>query len=497
MDERIDATAAHGHTSAMTMGSTWSGRFASTALVVLASVTACVEIARRPIDVAGVQESIAQRSLADSRLRDLCELRLATATEPWPPAAIDWPALVLAGWLFRPEIEVERARVAAAEAKAGNAGRLPNPTLGVTPGRVTYNGPASPWTTVIGVDFVIPTAGKPTKRVAVAEQETELARLDGAATLWRIYAEVRDASFAVRAAQRSNAAAIAALRQRQLELMERRREAGLADRAEVAAARAARDRSGFEEGRAAAELQLARDRLAAAIGIVPLGAGTRETPPTTELAPLAWPDGYPSAEVALAARGLSDRLDLRRALADYEAAERRLELELAMQYPDLQLGPGWEYDQGDRKYTLGFAIELPLFDRNQGGIADALATRTERAALFEQRQASADGEVASSLAAFIAARERLAEAHEEGEERAAERRKAAEARFAAGLSDQAEWVAAQIEDLEFREELAIAERDFFVAWSRYEDAIERPLEPRVAGWAGAFGPADEERRGER
>ena len=58
-------------------------------------------------------------------------------------------------------------------------------------------------------------------------------------------------------------------------------------------------------------------------------------------------------------------------LAEYQASQSALQLEIARQYPDVQLGPGYEFDQGDNKWMLGLGVTLPVFNQNQGAIAAA------------------------------------------------------------------------------------------------------------------------------
>ena len=77
-----------------------------------------------------------------------------------------------------------------------------------------------------------------------------------------------------------------------------------------------------------------------------------------------------------------NRLDVRRALAQYAAAEADLQLEIAKQYPDLQIGPGYTYEEGNSFFTLGLSATLPVFNRNQGPIAEAEARRRQAAAAF-------------------------------------------------------------------------------------------------------------------
>jgi outer membrane protein TolC len=74
-----------------------------------------------------------------------------------------------------------------------------------------------------------------------------------------------------------------------------------------------------------------------------------------------------SSEVRRAA--LQSRPDILAALAEYAASQAALQLEIAKQYPDVHLQPGYQFDQGDSKWSLGLTVELPVLHQNQGPIA--------------------------------------------------------------------------------------------------------------------------------
>jgi len=59
-------------------------------------------------------------------------------------------------------------------------------------------------------------------------------------------------------------------------------------------------------------------------------------------------------------------------LNDYATQEAKLRLALAGQYPDIQLGPGYSYDQGQHKWILGLGITLPV-NGNKPAIRQAQA----------------------------------------------------------------------------------------------------------------------------
>src|SRR5207248_2800150 len=113
----------------------------------------------------------------------------------------------------------------------------------------------------------------------------------------------------------------------------------------------------------------------------------------------------PSAEARQ--QPLLGRPDILATLADYAATESLLQLEIARQYPDLHLSPGYQFDQGEHKWSLGLWAELPVLNQNQGPIAEAKARREETAARFTVLQAKVIAEIDRALAARTAALEQL------------------------------------------------------------------------------------------
>ena len=141
----------------------------------------------------------------------------------------------------------------------------------------------------------------------------------------------------------------------------------------------------------------ARAQLAGAVGI-PLAALER-----VEVSIDAFED-VPADLGGDAARqqALMNRADILSALAQYAASQSQLQLAIAGQYPDFRLGPGYEYDQGDNKWSLGLSVALPA-DRNRGPIAEAMARRDEAAARFNALQSSVLEQIDLAAAGYHAA----------------------------------------------------------------------------------------------
>lgn len=68
---------------------------------------------------------------------------------------------------------------------------------------------------------------------------------------------------------------------------------------------------------------------------------------------------------------VQSNFELSRLEMDYKIAEIELKLELAKQYPDIEIGSSAEQEPGEKKkiFSLGLSLDLPIFDRNQQSIA--------------------------------------------------------------------------------------------------------------------------------
>jgi outer membrane protein TolC len=106
----------------------------------------------------------------------------------------------------------------------------------------------------------------------------------------------------------------------------------------------------------------------------------------------------------LRAQALRDRADLQRLLAEYAAAEATVKLEVARQFPELSLKPGYLWDQADNRWSLALGWLVPPSLGNRPAIREAEAKRQLVAQQFMARQAAIVGEIDAALA-----RNRLAE----------------------------------------------------------------------------------------
>jgi cobalt-zinc-cadmium efflux system outer membrane protein len=346
----------------------------------------------------------AAQSLADFENRRLDDdmfiifLQAHQAAKEWPPESWDLKSLTLAAFYYHPDLDVARAQWGVAQAGLITAGGRPNPSLS---GLLGYNSttPVSeitPWIPEIVLDIPIETAGKRGFRISQARHLSETARLNILSVAWGVRSRLRQALLELYAAQESGAllAKQQDIQSENVRLLELRLAVGEASPYEVTQARIARDNSLLAALEAARQSAEARVRLADAIGIPSKALDGIKI--YFDVFDYVHPE-IPSAEVRR--RALLNRSDILGALAEYEASQSALQLEIAKQYPDIHIGPGYQLDQTDSKWTLALTLDLPIFNRNKGPIREAEAVRTESAARFLALQAKVIGEIDRAEAA--------------------------------------------------------------------------------------------------
>lgn len=414
-----------------------------------------------------------QRSLADAGLRAYMVRTLGHDIAPWPPSPWDRELLTAAAWYYNPSLRLARAQWQTARAAIDVASARPNPTLQLPFEYATPNpGPGAPFTTGPALDIPIETAGKRGYRMDQATHLAEAARLNLHTEAWKVSAQVRDALIALYAAdsRRASAARRASDESEIVAMLRQRMEVGEAAQSDIDAATLSMRQAQRDEISAQTASNDARAQLAAAIG-VPISAIAGVRIETSPLA--AAPPAQPLADAQREA--VFHRSDLLASLADYAAAESALQLEVAKQYPDIHLGPGYTYDTGTRRIAFGLAgISLPIFDQNQGGIREAESKREEAAARTSALQDKIIGEFDQALAHYRTA---LVALHLADEQLSAAKKVLHEqaAGFSIGQTDRLALTIAKA-DYETKE---MSHLDALVAAQQaagaIEDAMQRPL----------------------
>lgn len=440
------------------------------ALLVTLQLSACVTAPSARLDPGQTAAALEARSLDDPRL----EIFLAAATgEEHPSSSWDLNRLTLAAVYFHPDIQIAYAKLAEAQAGVVTARQRANPALSFTPQYNTTTAIPSPWLMSATVTFLVEAFGRRPARIEQARDLVDAARQDVASAGWQVRGKVGGALIDAWIADQRLTVARARLADEEelVGLLERRRSAGDASALEVVKERANRDQTALTVRDGERTAAVAKAQLAEAVG-VPTPALDHVT---LDYGGLANPPAAP-AEVSSQQRrrALIARSDIQAALMQYLAADANLRMQVASRIPNLNLGPAYTFDKGDREYGLTFATDLPIFNHNQGPIAEALAQRQTAAVELQAAQARAMAAIDTAAADYAGARRTLAAAQSLLEEE--QERQARTARlFQIGAIDRPTWLAGELELRAAEASQLDALAAHRQALGRLEDALQKPL----------------------
>lgn len=396
------------------------------AWLAVAVVAGCARYVPAPIDLGARPATYRARRLDDSAL--------ISWVSRWAGAPADrrWTDRQLAVAALGLRADVARARADWRAAAAGERSAGARPAPGAQAGverAVSGSDGQSPWVVSLGSLFAVELGGKRGARVQRARARTGLAESELRLAAWRAVRETR--------------AGVAELMTADLEVDGARREVEALTAVETLERARVREASlsSAELARASSEVQAARVQAAAAEAArlaAQAALAAALAVPTTSLDSLSIrPDEAPGCAPAESASGqpaagpaeraLGRRPELGQALADYAGAEADVRLEVARLSPDLELGPGFIWDQGVHRWTLALALPNLLAFRNHAALEEAEARRRASAARVAETQEAVLADVERAVARCRGARL----------ERAAADTQVAAAAHAAALADSA------------------------------------------------------------
>ena len=439
--------------------------------LVVALFSGCARFEPQTISPAATAARYEARTLDNPDLLAFIQKNSQREVVPWPLPQWDFDLLTLAAFYYHPDLDVARAKWGVAQASLSTAGMRPNPSINLNAQR-NADAPSgtSPWTVGLNLDIPIETAGKRGYRIDQARYLSEAARLAIASTAWQVRSRVRSTLLDLHFAQQTQTVLLQqqTLQQNNVALLEHRLAFGMASQPEVTQARLALNQTALAFNETLKLQAEARAKIASALGV---SSKAIESIPISSDIFASIPE-LPAMEVRQQA--LLGRPDILSALAEYAASQSALQLEIAKQYPDLHLGPGYSWDAGARKWSLGLSLVLPIFNQNQGPIAEAKATRLHAMANFNAIQARAISEIDAGLAGyqFVQAKLAAADALLAAQNKQLQNMKAS---FKVGATDKVALLGTQLE----MSQIELARIDILAktqqALGALEDSVQRPL----------------------
>jgi len=431
------------------------------------SAEALRHYAARRLDDPGLQQFLARQLGSDA----------AAAAAPWDPQR-----LVLAALYFHPDLPVARSHWQLARAQALSARAAPPVSLSAALGRATGAVGVSPWLAGAALEVLLEPGARRQQRAERAAVLAYAAQVEVRQVAWQVQEAVVGATLELWSAQgrERTLASRSQLQEQRAALYEQRVNAGEAAGSDWRRELSARDRLALALAQARGAVAQARVHLAQAVGVP--SAALDGVPLRLEQFDAAPVVPAPALDGTLLQQALQQRADLRAALAQLQAAQQDLQIELARRWPDLHLGPGYQFDLGANKYEVSLGADWP---RSDGPIAEALARRERAAQQLLALQARLIATVEDAAAGWRLGAAALASA--DALLAAAQRREdAASAGLAAGTLDRPALLAARID----REESAQAQRDTLEQSWRLQLALEQALQaplspPQAQAWSAS------------
>jgi cobalt-zinc-cadmium efflux system outer membrane protein len=432
----------------------------------------CATFHNRPISPGDTLTAFEARRLDSEATREAVEASLQRTFAAWPPRCWDLTLLTPVALHYSAALAAAEAHARVVRAGIRTVSEYPNPQFSFVPGYNTSS-PAgeSPWILDYALSFPIPTAGRRTAAIRQARAFSSAADFDVAEAAWQVRNRLRRRLLGLYAAEQQ----VALLRQQAadqrqtLRLLQARYASGDISAPAWLEARSAYKTVQYAELNAKTRELTARDDLAEALGL-PAAAldGVRFAFSEFTRPPHITPPA------AAQRNALLNRADILAALARYAASQYALQREIARQYPSLQIGPGFRWDQGQDKWSLGISISLPVFNHNQGAVAAAEARRREAAAQFERVQDRVIAQVTRAMTAYHGAHARLSLARQASNS-AAQAAQAAMAQFKAGEIDALALYVAKQTALRSEHAYLDALIHAQTALTRLENALQQPL----------------------
>jgi len=347
-----------------------------------------------PLAGNGLRQKAQTKSLPDKT-----NANVSPAAQPDDPTGVitlrDAVALAL---INNPKLKAFSLDIRAAEARKLQAGLLPNPEIGVKVEEFGGTGDRAGFDsseTSIQIGQLIELADKRSKRTYLAALEKDLTELDFKSKRLDVMSEVARTFIGVLAAQEqlSLSKELVDLSEKAYSTVAERVKAGQDSPVEETKAKIAFSNTRIEFERAGKELVSTRHQLAATWG---------SSNPAFEKVSGGFYDMSPAPSLEKLADLISQNPDMARWPAEKDKRRAALELEKAKATSNIKLNGGIQYieEGGDSAFVLGLSIPIPIFNRNQGNIQEAmymLAKTEEQRKTIETNLRAALAEASTKL----------------------------------------------------------------------------------------------------
>jgi len=390
----------------------------------------------------------------------------------------DLDKLTLVALFFNTNLDVAKKQLALANFGVTTAGVRNSPSVNADIGRSNQkNGDIRPWSYGLSVAIPIQTTNKRQFKVEKATQYAEAARMDVAEAAWQLRNQiaVRLMAYHQNRAETELLIEKLATQSRIVTMIEKRVVAGMASNATLSRAQLTSLEIENALHKKRTEFSLIQAKLAGDLGLTPQKLTTMTIQPLaldTRLA--AQKKSLSEISNTLQAEALLNRIDIRRSLAEYAAAEANIKLQAAKQMPDLVLSPSMIFDFGDSIWSLGFSSLINSLDKNKALMNEAKLLREVQGAHFEKLQANTITHLSQAQISYNAAQEALAQATQQQAKQKIQLEKI-QTQFNAGLINQVELQKFMLNNIVVKQQLLAAKFQLLQNAYAIENVMQKPL----------------------
>ncbi len=356
----------------------------------------------KPIDVNAITAKRQNKSINDEAFHQYLIKNGYSKTQlPLQKWGID--ELAYCALFFHPSLDVARAEWRSAIAKQSSAAQKPLPKANTNYAHGNNaNNDVRPFSFDLSIDIPFETANKRDIRIENAKHLSEAAKLDIALQAWQLRNQVALSFIAYQQNEKHLTALLKeqALRKEIVAIFQKRLDFGAASIVELSNAKLQLQVTKAELNALQQKKLVLLSNLASHVGLPLHVVETMQLTPADDELTVSTKELLPEAE----RNALLNRLDIRIALERYAAAEAKLKLEIAKQYPDIVISPGYIYEFGSKIWSLGLSGLLNILNKNKVTIAEMNQLREVEAAQFEALQNTVISQVNNAHAKVTQAR---------------------------------------------------------------------------------------------
>lgn len=452
----------------------------SLGLVCLCLLSACAKekYQAKPIEPAQITAKLINKDINDAGFKAYL-IKQGYQESKLPFSSWGLKELTLCALYYHSKLDVAKAQLALAVTNLETAGLKNSVILSGNLARSNQaNGDIRPWAYGLNVEIPIETANKRNIRIEEAQHLVEVARIDVAETAWQLRSQI--AADLLRFHE--NSAQIQALskeltqKDALLKIIEKRMQLGELSSNEFHAAKLQYQKTLFSLNTEQVKTSEIIAALASDVGLTQEKFSQLVVKSVDVDTSLTEQASYfkLSSKNKLQESALLNRLDIRRSLEKYAAAEAKIKLEVAKQTPDISLTPGFAFEFGDKVWSLGFSTLLNLLNKHPTLIQEATRLREIEGAQFEALQATIIGELDQQLAKYEASAQQLNKLKEQQVAQSAFDKKI-QKQFDAGLIDKLELTQHQLNASLLEQQLVVAQFNLLNTGLSIENMMQRPL----------------------